>query len=605
MTNRYLLCAAVVTVFCSAPGCKKAGRSLIQVDVSKDSSVVGVLSKVVIDVSQGGKRIEGATFAWVDAGLKVGVYVSGDVSGNVQVSAVGRDGADIEIAGADAKTLTVTPGQNTSEVVSFLLVPRSITDGGGGDAGTDARDAGGNDVADSGSTGGSGPGGSGPGSGGAGGTASGGRGAGGSGTGGGIVVRTWSTAEMLENDLTDYDDFPVVAMNASGSGVVTWVHGSALWARPYAGTSKTWGTAVMVSPVVRSGNHDVGVDGQGNLMAVWARDDAPNEGIWWSRSTNAGVTWSVPKRIVSGKAFVPTLAVGDGGTALAAWIENPGDNLFQVASCDFRGTDWNVTLNRPKPAFDTGDRNPRLSVDGAGRGFLIWQQTAASGEVTSIWTERYDGMTWVAGSIATLEFYTAGDAVEPTIALNEKGEGTAIWTQRGGATPQLWARRYDGTNWKDPEVVASGYVSEAQIAIDPSGSSVAIWDQSLPTFYNVRAARHVAGAATWEAPLNLETNNQVGDKQFEYAGPLVGMDSGGNAVAVWRKQLATARVVVYASQLPKTATVWTPVNGIPLYDDGTHTAYATSFALSRNGTGLAAWSNGDANTGDIWGAVFR
>ena len=142
-----------------------------------------------------------------------------------------------------------------------------------------------------------------------------------------------------------------------------------------------------------------------------------------------------------------------------------------------------------------------------------------------------------------------------------------------------------------------------EVAIDPNGTSVAIWSQALPTNYNARASRHVAGAATWEAPQTLETNNLVGSAASEYVGPVVGMDGAGNAIAVFRKQLASGRTVVYSSRLVFGSTTWTPANGMALHDDGTHAAFVTTVAVSRDGTALATWSYDTEY--DIWASVYR
>jgi len=275
-------------------------------------------------------------------------------------------------------------------------------------------------------------------------------------------------------------------------------------------------------------------------------------------------------------------------------------------SCDFRGVDWNATVNTPRPGTDSGDRNTQVAVDGAGKGFLIWEQSLPGEGVSSVFTERYDG-SWVAASVGPLESYTTNDAYVPGIALDEAGAGTAIWLQRTASGPELWARRYESGVWHDPETIASGAAIEFDpapaIAIDPMGTSVAIWSQSLPTLYNVRAARHVAGASIWEAPQSLETDDQLGDLMSDYSGPRVGMDGDGNAIATWRKKNASGRILISTSRLSATANTWTPVNGMLLHDDGTHTALVSDLAVSRNGTAIATWGYGTDL--DIWASVYR
>ena len=426
----------------------------------------------------------------------------------------------------------------------------------------------------------------------------------------GLGSRAWSMAEPVQNEAANDDGSPSVAMNAAGDGMIAFQRGGALWARPYEGVNQRWGAPVRVAPISRARDFQVGMDGQGNALIVWARDDTDaDQGIWSSRTTDRGATWSAPRRISAGPHTRPTLAVGPNEGALAAWTAHLSDNTNTVMTCDFRDGDWNTTLNMPLMGTDSGDRNPRVAVDGMGRGFVIWGQPAVPNEVSSVWTERYDG-GWQAPSVEPLESYDDDDADTPSVALNETGAGMAIWQQITAAGPEIWARRFDGARWQNPVMVGMGFLVEwdppPQVAIDPAGDAVAIWSQVLPNnhfVYDVFAARFVAGTAAWEAPQALETDNMIGSDLTQYAKPLVGMDRAGNALASWRKVTASNRVLVHASQRALTAATWSPVNGTALYDDGVGSALSTDFAVSRDGTAIAAWTAGPAF--DAWVSVYR
>ncbi|MES1207392.1 MAG: hypothetical protein ABUS79_15755 [Pseudomonadota bacterium] len=419
------------------------------------------------------------------------------------------------------------------------------------------------------------------------------------------ATRAWSDVETIARAPGEEDRYPAVVMNAGGDGLLSWLRGGALWARPYDGAHQRWGTAVMVAPVARAASPRVGIDGQGNSVLLWARDDTEeDQGIWSSRGTNHGSDWSSPVRLRAGKALGPQLAVSAGGTALAAWTERSDGNVLTVASCDFRAGAWNPVVNIPRPGADSGDRNPRVAVDGGGGGFLIWEQPDSPNGVSSVWTERYDG-SWVFSSVAALETFTGDDAYAPSLALNESGVGMAVWLQLGanGAAggPQIWGRAYDSGAWKDAAVIGSSPLIEwdppPDVAIDPAGSAVAIWSEVLPSnpeFYNVRAARHRTDARTWGAPRFLETTNLISSDLTEYASPRVGIDGAGDTLAVWRRVTAAAGVQVYTSRLSASATDWMPENGEALHHAATQSTLTLDLAVSRNGTALAAWYDGAA-----------
>ena len=611
-----------------ASGCTKAGRSIVQVHVTADPTV-GALDTVQLSAVQGAQLVRDATsFDWTTGGISVGLYLPSDVSGDVQIIGEGFSGMLRLARSSDSSGhVTVTAGQNT-DVVSLVLLPIPASPDGGntgsGGTGAGGAGAGGHGGADAGTgAGGNGAGGAGTGGNGTGGNGTGGNGTGGNGAGGssadggtdaglgGSTGRSWSVAEMVENDRTDMDRFPAAAMNASGNGVVAWQRGSAIWARSYDGATRTWGTAVNVGPTANFGNLDVGIDRNGIATLVWAgvSGDPASQGIWASRSDSTRTTWSTPAHVsTAANAFLPTVAVGQGadGTVLMAWTENPGNNLFTTRSAAFTvaaGT-WGA-VNTPMSGVDANDRNPRVAIDGTGKGFLIWESPPTTVGVPSIWVQTYNA-GWSAASVTPLSMHTTGDAYSSSIALNETGAGTAIWLHTGASSAELWARRYNAGAWGTQELLATGsfeFDPVPEVAIDPNGTSVAVWSQALPTNYNARASRHVAGATTWEAPQSLETDNLVGNSTSQYVGPVVGMDSAGNAIAVWRKQLATGRTVVYSSRLVPGSTAWTPTNGMALHDDGMHAAFVTDLAVSRDGTALATWYYGTEF--DIWASIYR
>lgn len=440
---------------------------------------------------------------------------------------------------------------------------------------------------------------------------------GGSGAGGGGDARgagrAWSPAEALEEDHSDVDNHPSVAINATGNGVVAWQRGDELWVRLYDGSRQTFGEALLVATPSRYDDLQAGIDAQGNVMMIWARDDGDDtRGIWWSRTTDAGASWSPPRSIALGKFQRTRLAVSAMGTALAAWTARSADDVIvTVGSSDFRDGHWNETVNTPLPGTGLGDRNPRVAMDDAGRGFLTWEQPAVVNGGSRVWIERYDG-GWRPESVAALDQDGADDSYTPTLALNGAGAGTAIWLEMVNFVPQLWARRFDGTSWDDPVELATAPLIEwdppPRVAVDPAGSSVALWSEvtslmETPQDYDVHAARYVAGAAAWQAPEILETDNLIGSDLTEYAEPLVGMDGDGNALATWRKETPSSAMRVTWSRFAAGGASWAPANGAPVHDDPTHSALATDLAVSRNGTAIAAWSYGPES--DIWASVYR
>jgi hypothetical protein len=623
--------SAVAGLALLASACTEKGRSLVPVSVTADSAVTG-LAEVDVEITQGTSIVGGRNhIPWPAAGgpFEASFYLPKDISGTVTVTAYGYSGPNITdgIASSDATMANVSAGTASASVNLTLSLnqrppqrsrpsPGDATGGASGSTGGAGPGTGGAGTGGAGTGGGGGgPGTGGAGTGGAGtggaaaggGAATGGAGMGGAGTGGagGSRVRAWSTPEMVEDDRTDIDRFPKVAMNARGDAVVAWQRGAVMWARTYDGVAGVWRAASAITPSgVYTGNIDAGIDSAGNAMVVWAGD--PDDGIWWSRSTN-GTIWSPPARLSTNSSFLPTLSVGPDGTALLAWTENPGNNMFTVVAADFRGSSWSSNIYRPKPGTDSGDRSPRVSVDGSGRGFLIWSQPDITGAMDSIWVQRYSGGTWAAAPTTPLAANPTYDYYAPSIALNTAGVGTAIWLQNAASGRELVARRWDGNAWRDPEQLATGSFIDSdpvpEVAVNDQGSSVAVWSQPLPNNSVVRARRHVAGSAAWDPVQSLESTSMVTLTTDDYEGPVVGMDGAGNAIALWRKRLAGGRNVVNTSRLAAGATTWAPAEGMVLHDDGTLGAFVIGLGVSQNGSAMAVWYYG--TNFDIWASIYR
>ncbi|MEO8214994.1 MAG: hypothetical protein ABI560_17475, partial [Myxococcales bacterium] len=276
-TRSAILLVAVAVTVAQAAGCTKAGRSLVNVDVT--ANTVMSLDSVRVIVSQKTKTLKMIDFPWTPQKVQVGIYLPADVTGVILVAAQGLSATKV-IAQSDPVEVTVMPGKAT-ELVTLALKPRAApvggdgTGGGGGNGGGPATGGSGAAVPGSGGGGTSGT----TGGGGSGGTGAVGTGGGSvpdagadSGSIAGSTGKSWSAAEAIENDRTAFDYIPKVAMNASGNAMVVWQRGRSLWARGYDGTKRTWGTARSVVEIVRLGNYEVGMDDAGNAMIVWTGD---------------------------------------------------------------------------------------------------------------------------------------------------------------------------------------------------------------------------------------------------------------------------------------------------------------------------------------------
>jgi hypothetical protein len=173
----------------------------------------------------------------------------------------------------------------------------------------------------------------------------------------------------------------------------------------------------------------------------------------------------------------------------------------------------------------------------------------------------------------------------PRIAVASNGDALAVWRQVYNGRDVIVSARYStAAGWDSAQQIApgnKGYALDHDIAIDPKGNAVVVWQEldSTENRYKIWAARYSVGTG-WGLPGRIETN-VIGDA----IEPMIAMDDSGNATAVWRQTSGVSNSVWANKYTP--ATGWgqasllqTDTTGIPL---------APQVAIDKNGNALAAW----------------
>jgi hypothetical protein len=150
---------------------------------------------------------------------------------------------------------------------------------------------------------------------------------------------------------------------------------------------------------------------------------------------------------------------------------------------------------------------------------------AASAEAAPMW-------------LAPVNLSEAGFTGEsPQVAVDAHGDVTAVWGRGGGGNYAVQAavRPADGA-WQAPVTLSEAGVDAgaAQVAVDPEGDAVAVWETfpvpPATAARTIQAAVRSAFTGAWSAPVTLAAIGEpVGN-------PQVAVDSHGDAVAVWEEQ---------------------------------------------------------------------
>jgi hypothetical protein len=407
----------------------------------------------------------------------------------------------------------------------------------------------------------------------------------------------WGTAELIETN-TGYATSPQVAVNSNGHAIAVWSQRNdpnnnvSIYANRFNGTD--WGTAELIETgdAGNAGAPQIAVDSNGNAIAVWVQYDGANNNIYANRFNGTG--WGTAELIETGdagNAFDPQVALDSSGNAIAVWQQNDGA-INNIYANRFNGTDWGTA-----ELIETGDAGnagtPQIAVDSNGNAIAVWVQY--DGANINIYANRFNGTGW--GTAELIETGDAGNAFDPQVALDSSGNAIAVWQQNDGAINNIYANRFNGTDWGTAELIETntGYAGTPQIAVDSNGHAIAVWSQRNDPNNNVSIYANRFNGTDWGTAELIETGD-AGNTGT----PQVAVDSNGNAIAVW-EQYDGANNNIYANRFNGTG--WGTAELIETGDSGN--AFDPQVALDSSGNAIAVWQQNDGANNNIYANRFK
>lgn len=179
----------------------------------------------------------------------------------------------------------------------------------------------------------------------------------------------WGTPILIE-DSEESAAAPQIIFDDRGNAIAIWLQNigptdglDRIWANRYI-AGNGWGTAVPIE------NNDGGsralqlaLDGSGNTIAIWLRNDGSTDRVWSNRYTaDRGWDGAAVMGTEGGKVGILRLAVDGGGNAMAAWMQQGDIYVNRYTS----GTGWNTA-----GILIPGLQLTELKADNRG-GFLIF-----------------------------------------------------------------------------------------------------------------------------------------------------------------------------------------------------------------------------------------
>src|SRR5436190_284471 len=220
------------------------------------------------------------------------------------------------------------------------------------------------------------------------------------------------------------------------------------------------------------------------------------------------------------------------------------------------GQGWSTpTLIESNPGFASF---PHVGFDDSGNAMVVWYQAFGAPNGRHIWANRYVvGTGW---RTPTRIDSSDRNGQGPALAVNGNGNAVAVWHQwdDAGVAISIWANEYvAGQGWGTATLIEtdSGAADNPDVAIDSGGNAIAVWRQFDGTADSIYANRYLAGQG-WGTPAPIETGINGADI------PRVAIDGYGNAIAIWQQKgsIWANRFASASSALTPTALTFTDVS---------------------------------------------
>jgi len=302
-----------------------------------------------------------------------------------------------------------------------------------------------------------------------------------------IAVDPSGNLHVLWNDNTPGN--PEIYYKKSTDGGSTWASSQRLtW------TSGSWGPAIAVDP-------------SGNLHVVWHDDTPGKQEMYYKKSTDGGSTWASSQRLTwtSGRSYCyPAIAVDSLGNLHIVWADNtPGNEEIYYTKSTNAGASWTAS----KRLTWTAERsnNSRIAVDPSGNPHLVWDENKSGHDETYYKKSADGGAAWTTAKNLT---WTPGDSYLGAIVVDPSGNLHVVNQDNTREGFEVYYKKSTdgGTSWSTSQRLTwtscVAYLS-AGMAVDASNNLHVVWPDRTPGNCEIYYKKSTDGGSTWTTAKRL------------------------------------------------------------------------------------------------------
>ncbi len=362
------------------------------------------------------------------------------------------------------------------------------------------------------------------------------------------------------------------------------------------------------------------IDPTGRVFVVWSgrASGETTPRIYFTRSTDGGATFSAPAPVngTGGVAVLPTVTADRNGNLVVAWYDLSGQAPVVGWS---RSTNAGTSFSTPVPVFDSPSifARPGLAIDSKNNAYLAWTQQVSSTSVIRLATSKAGAAF---GGPATVSDTTAYTYAPELAAGPDDSVGLAFYT-RVIASNALQNRQITfmrstngGAAFSSPVFLstAADQAFVPAVAFEASGAIDVAWEEfdTNDVQSDVFVARSTDGGKTFSSPANLSANGgfsgSAADPVDGIGGPgraAVSASPSGMLVVSWADDtgsatdlfLSTPRAAAISNR-PPVASITSPAPNAT-FEATAPVAFAGSATDADGDAVTLTWDFGDGGTG--------
>lgn len=318
----------------------------------------------------------------------------------------------------------------------------------------------------------------------------------------------------------------------------------------------------------------------GSAVAAWVYQTGPNATIW-ARSYKPGVGWDGPTKLGgTPDAFGVQAAIGSDGRAMVVWTDNVTGEYRNSYAVRPAGQSWSAAAN-----IDPATGGFQARIDAGPTGTILAAWSIRSGNDTAVRASRFTpGAGWSAAVNVSASAPGIG-AYAAVIKAAPDGGAFVAW-QESNLYVNVSARHMQPEGTWDPvqALTTTGFVySAASLVVDAGGNATVAWIEAESFGYQAQAARfHQSGG--WGANVSL------GESDLTYTAPVLASDADSVVTALWAYADGNDHVAAFAQFFPGVG--WSeprPITRGGASPDGTAVAFDDGYVLF-----VATYGQGEA-----------